>query len=164
MALQTVPSWCTKLRIGWSPTQVASQPRHSSSSLENSGAAPLASHGRRFPCYSLGLLRLLSLGVGVCGRRWVRDSEEGPTVLFGLCSPSRSGTRPLLGATRRALGCHPTSSGLHALDSTARGKSRLTGKGLFKMSFLASFSLIRSGTCTELHNHSIYIQFWHLIL
>ena len=46
----------------------------------------------------------------------------------------------------------------------ASGKSRLAGNGLFKMSLLASFSLICSVTSTELHNHSIYIQFWHLIL
>ena len=50
------------------------------------------------------------------------------------------------------------------LRTLASGKSRLAGNGLFKMSLLASFSLICSVTSTELHNHSIYIQFWHLIL
>lgn len=85
--------------------------------------------------------------VGVGG---VKGTEEGQwrrtDRILLLLQPSCSGTQLLLGTMHKPLECHPSSSGLHTSDSVAIGKSQLTGNGLFKMSFLASFSLICSVT------------------
>ena len=166
MPLQTVPCWWAELLIDSSPAQVVSQPSTPRSrSSENAGATPLSSHRWKLPRYILSVLPSLFPWYGYAGAGGGKH-RRGTTKagrLYSSASAAPVFTTSSGGHTHTSRH-HLGSSGLHTLDLAVGGELQLTGNGLFKMSLLASFPLICSITCTDLHTHSFYIQFRHLTL